>query len=428
MDNVPKIVRERLKGAVVETNHPEADELTAFAERSLPESERIVALEHLARCGDCRDILALALPATESTETAFRAPARERATWPAFRWGLVAAGVAIIASLGIVQHSRRSENAATSADSHQAVFGEARNQPLASPASTDAANKTQSQIVSPKVNHSNRQIATQLARKNRAARAGGAGVPVPNPAPGVGYGAAPAPLYKQHAAGDLAANMQLPATPVGGPVQAQSAPFHQQTAAGQFEASPAAPQPSNPSADEDYAGDRVGKAKPAVTTQSSASAGPAAAGPASVISTSIPATSTIPRWTISPAGVLQRSFDDGATWQTVAVEAPGYFTDAMGVDASGKPLQRKVRKIASPTFRAVAATGTDVWAGGTSALLYHSQDAGDHWIRVMPAASGATLTGDIVSLEFLDMQHGKVSTSTAEIWITTDDGQTWQKQ
>jgi photosystem II stability/assembly factor-like uncharacterized protein len=87
-----------------------------------------------------------------------------------------------------------------------------------------------------------------------------------------------------------------------------------------------------------------------------------------------------------------------------------------------------VRKIASPTFRAVAATGTDVWAGGTSALLYHSQDAGDHWIRVMPAASGATLTGDIVSLEFLDMQHGKVSTSTAEIWITTDDGQTWQKQ
>jgi len=59
-------------------------------------------------------------------------------------------------------------------------------------------------------------------------------------------------------------------------------------------------------------------------------------------------------------------------------------------------------------------TGTDVWAGGSGAILYHSQDAGDHWTRVMPASSGATLTGDIVSLEFLDMQHGKVSTSTAK--------------
>ena len=423
MDNIPKIVRQRLKAPLAEANHPQADELTAFAERSLPESERIVVLEHLARCCDCRDILALALPATESTETAFRAPARERATWPAFRWGLVAAGVAMIAVLGIVQHQRGSEHNATSADSPQAVFGEARNQPLASPIAPDAANKTQSPIVSPKVNHSDRQIATQLVRKNRAARAGGAGVPVPNPAPGVGYGAAPAPLYKQHAAGDLAANMQLPATPVGGSVQAQSAPFHQQTAAGRFESSATAPQPSNASADEDYAGDRVGKAKPAVTPQ----AATAASVPQSISGRTAPAL-TIPRWTISPAGVLQRSFDDGATWQTVAVEAPGYFTDAMGVDASGKPLQHKVRKIASPTFRAVAATGTDVWAGGTSALLYHSQDAGDHWIRVMPAASGATLNGDIVSLEFLDMQHGKVSTSTAEIWITTDDGQTWQKQ
>jgi photosystem II stability/assembly factor-like uncharacterized protein len=46
----------------------------------------------------------------------------------------------------------------------------------------------------------------------------------------------------------------------------------------------------------------------------------------------------------------------------------------------------------------------------------------------VPAAAGAALTGDILSLEFPDPQHGKVSTSAAEIWITADDGQTWQKQ
>jgi photosystem II stability/assembly factor-like uncharacterized protein len=38
------------------------------------------------------------------------------------------------------------------------------------------------------------------------------------------------------------------------------------------------------------------------------------------------------------------------------------------------------------------------------------------------------LTGDVVRIEFPDPQHGTVTTSTPEIWITTDDGQSWQKQ
>ncbi len=63
MQNVPKIVRERLRAVTPAVNHPDADALTAFAEHSLPELERDVVLEHLARCGDCRDIVALALPA-----------------------------------------------------------------------------------------------------------------------------------------------------------------------------------------------------------------------------------------------------------------------------------------------------------------------------------------------------------------------------
>ena len=60
MQNVPKIVRERLKAAATIVNHldshPDANVLTAFAERSLGENERGVVLDHLARCGDCRDI------------------------------------------------------------------------------------------------------------------------------------------------------------------------------------------------------------------------------------------------------------------------------------------------------------------------------------------------------------------------------------
>jgi len=46
----------------------------------------------------------------------------------------------------------------------------------------------------------------------------------------------------------------------------------------------------------------------------------------------------------------------------------------------------------------------------------------------VPSSAGSVLTGDIVSIEFTDLQHGKLSTSTAETWITADSGQTWQKQ
>ena len=68
------------------------------------------------------------------------------------------------------------------------------------------------------------------------------------------------------------------------------------------------------------------------------------------------------------------------------------------------------------------------WAGGVSGALYHSTDSGNHWTPVMPSSAGSVLTGDVVSIEFPDLQHGKLSTSTAETWITADSGQTWQKQ
>jgi photosystem II stability/assembly factor-like uncharacterized protein len=138
---------------------------------------------------------------------------------------------------------------------------------------------------------------------------------------------------------------------------------------------------------------------------------------------------------------LQRSFDQGKTWQEVDVNAnPAYAENATSVEASANTPHAKnhaknkdarkalKREPGSPTFRAIAANGTDVWAGGSGGALYHSPDRGNYWIRVLPASSGAMLTGDIVSLDFADPQHGKVLTSTAETWTTNDEGQSWQKQ
>jgi len=105
---------------------------------------------------------------------------------------------------------------------------------------------------------------------------------------------------------------------------------------------------------------------------------------------------------------------------------------AVTVESSPGPEDRKKKVEAQPSpnlvFRAVSAQGAEVWAGGSSAMLYHSADYGAHWVRVLPFSSGAALTGDITSIEFSDPQHGRVITSAGEVWITADDGQSWRRQ
>jgi Putative zinc-finger len=118
MTEVPKIVYDRLHAGLPKGAHPEADLLTAFAEQSLSATERDAVLEHMARCGDCREIVALALPvitdvatpiAANSTEevavsvSPLSAPASRKPTftwaWPQLRWAALAAGVAVAASV-----------------------------------------------------------------------------------------------------------------------------------------------------------------------------------------------------------------------------------------------------------------------------------------------------------------------------------------
>jgi photosystem II stability/assembly factor-like uncharacterized protein len=148
-----------------------------------------------------------------------------------------------------------------------------------------------------------------------------------------------------------------------------------------------------------------------------------------------------PRWSISAAGTLQRSFDQGNTWQAVNVSGAQVAYERRDLDVSASTQTAKDAKAAparaksaskkgafSPVFRAVIANGADVWAGGLNGSLYHSTDSGNRWTEVVPSSAGSVLTGDIVSIEFPDIQHGKLSTSTGETWVTADSGQSWQKQ
>jgi hypothetical protein len=133
-----------------------------------------------------------------------------------------------------------------------------------------------------------------------------------------------------------------------------------------------------------------------------------------------------PRWSISAEGSLQRSYDGGKTWVEVN---PGSVASKAG-NTHNFAMKNKaaVQENPHPVFRAVSAAGTEVWAGGSAAMLYHSTDSGLHWARAVPSESGAALTGDITSVEFSDSQHGRVATSAGEVWITSDDGKTWHRQ
>jgi photosystem II stability/assembly factor-like uncharacterized protein len=141
-----------------------------------------------------------------------------------------------------------------------------------------------------------------------------------------------------------------------------------------------------------------------------------------------------PRWTITSAGGLQRSYDQGKTWQDVPIAAAsGPASAVLQAELNaGYPrhaaLSKKQSSNPYPLIRAISASDSEIWAGAAGGVLYHSVDAGDHWVSVILSDSGILLTGDIISIDFPDSVHGKLATSTSETWTTADGGQHWSTQ
>jgi hypothetical protein len=106
------------------------------------------------------------------------------------------------------------------------------------------------------------------------------------------------------------------------------------------------------------------------------------------------------RWTLSPAGSVQRSLDSGKTWQTIPVAG-------------------------DIVFRVLAANDSDIWVGGSAGALFHSPDAGEHWDQVKPSVDGKPLAADIIGLKFSDALHGRLTTNSNQIWTTSDGGSSW---
>lgn len=477
MQNVPKLVLKRLQEPVPGAEpHPDADLLTAFAEQSLAGRERDLVMQHLAVCGDCRDVVTLALPASEITSPTDspRSAGISSFAWPVLRWGALAAGILAVASVGVLQYTHRHQEkiVASNLVRNNLMQNDSRQkkEPLSSPLAQRALPPVAPTMETADKKTSAQELVSKArpffsgASQGRSARIGGGS------GGGMAVGASPvstganrvlpsrdtaspqaleATLQAPNAAPDIrqqvrvgtsstvveVQSMAVPADSVVGGPQNQLA--HNQADLPVVDLSVADLSVKDlPVKDRNVTNLDVVKAKDPVAPQ------PATASPSRTVQISSSVMVRVPsRWAVTPSGALQRSFDGGNTWENVVPTLfPARAADRNGALQSG--VQRAAENAArdnkeqevvpapSPklTFRAVAASGLEVWAGASDGGLYHTSDGGNRWARVIPSEAGTFLTGEIASIEFSDPQHGKVATSTAELWTTSDAGQRWHKQ
>jgi Photosynthesis system II assembly factor YCF48 len=436
MEQLPKIAQQRLQATAKAGVHPDPDLLTAFAEKSLNECERNQVLQHLGECTDCRSVLALAMPEAKFGPAA--SPQRSPwLAWPMLRWGALAACVVIVSTAITLRHERQQGSEHVVATNAPAVAAPA-SRPAESQFAGQANEKASANIDSRSGLQSDRDFAatsksakqrgdetrltskapvmnglnepalnglkeTEELKKNSAvndslARAGDSGAIVstnkPSQSPGEQTSAVMAP------AAPPAPNAVTEATKAG-MAQSESVPMRK-TAQGTDQKTQKAKDES-PRNELDANARAVGGilSGDQKTDKAAAESGFGTYDGPRRTKTLSAKSMAASRWTVSVNGEVQRSIDSGKTWQTI-------------------PVANNVK------FHALAANDADIWVGGSAGGLYHSTDDGRHWTQITPSVDGKPLTADIIGLEFIDAQHGSLTTDAHDIWTTSDGGGTWQ--
>jgi hypothetical protein len=452
MEQLPKIVRQRLEATAKPSAHPDPDTLTAFAEQSLSERERVPVLQHLARCADCREILAIAQPQVEFAQAAAAAmvaPDSVRSNWlrrPRLGWATAAACVLVLGATVTLRYGARSKSsppAAVPGSAEIATYAGKPPENEASPEQSKAQPGTSAVEPSPKAiaalrsevgsgasaeadKHPPRSkvmekktLANPLrsspygSARGRSAVAGAAGAPL---RPRVISAAPPPPTSKSERPGALAAYDHADEIRVGTSDSAQPDSPKPGSAAKETTQVTVAMEAADSSAEKVAVQGKPAESKNApqggipqtqygrLSASNSVLVAPGLSrSDAQKEAMQRTASNLImPRWTLSSDGsLLLRSLDAGKTWEMITVAS-------------------------KTTFRAVAAFGPEVWAAGSGGALYHSADLGQHWTQVRPTADGKALTEDIVRIEVTDAPRLQLTTASGLVWTTMDGGQRWQ--
>lgn len=449
MYGLPKIVLERLKtkpaapgssggptkaAGLQGLEHPDANFLAAFVEKTLTERERTQVLNHLAQCAECRDLAALSLPGeVEVAQPVSLTARRWVSAWPTLRWGALAAALGA-AAIVMVLHSypwRRQETVSkdmrptlvagaskaarqspaelSAQPSPEAAVAESRESPremaklekgagrrgdqkiAAQPAGAETKQRvTLMAAARPPVAVEAENIPTaprarEISRGESATSAG----PLPSPPPPAKPAFKPSVGPEDTLKAEIGAESQAGGTAV--PAKTESTAASQGLNAAQ--AGGISAPSGTPSAPRAAASIRVESHPTESSRMAFGGKLNRAVAPLSAL------------WSISTSGKLQRSQDSGKTWEEVRVD------DAV-------------------TFRAVHAMGRDVWAGGSGGGLYHSSDGGAMWKRVYLSSGESPTTETIVGITSgsRDLQHIMVRTISGEQWTTDDGGQHWQRE
>jgi hypothetical protein len=106
MERIPEIVLARMVRESRDNTHPNADLLAAFAEQALKPAERSQVLQHLSCCRDCRNVVVMGWTPVETGVVVKTASGWFR--WPAMRWAVAAACVAVVGSaIGLHEFGNR---------------------------------------------------------------------------------------------------------------------------------------------------------------------------------------------------------------------------------------------------------------------------------------------------------------------------------
>ena len=386
MEQIPQFARGRMQKADSGA-HPDPDLLTAFMERALPEAQRGRILDHLSSCTECREVVSLALPELPTTQTVFV----RRPSWTAtMRWVAAGSALVIVAAVGIrYTHTAPKESVAAravspttatanpAAPAPQPTLESPREQlsaKLEVPQKPEVARHAESKKLS--IDETGKKLSTAETSEQAFNAPSPTGMPRANEDRDASAGiAAVAPAARA----DMTQTANLSPETAQPSMDAKDTTEMADAALGKAKA------PMRSAAVGNLAGSRNAMAAKTMAKEE--------------VTTNASGVNT-PRWTLSSDGTLQRSFDSGQTWQNVALPT-------------------------SAVLRALAASASEIWVGGSSGSLFHSSDAGSHWLQVRPAAAGKSLTADIIGVEFTDPEHGKVTTSDQQVWTTNDGGRSW---
>jgi len=438
MSDVPKIVHDRLRASAPGGAHPDADVLTAFAEQALSGAEREGVVRHLARCVDCREVVALSIPPMEpaAQPRAAREGVPQAETtggglrpwfaWPSLRWAAMAAAVVVVASVLVLRPGKqqqsmvdtvnqRAERIASSTDASAKPATPLADRAVApvagTPAKPDkslAREARASKMIAPQPLRAETRAATdsvaQFADKKRADsleskrnfsfKADKLAVKVPAAPAASANGGIVASEHPEQMIGSSRETVEV--TAAAGVVQ--SAPTEDRLTARNEMTPP------------------IEKAKPAAKEEAQLKNQVQDSGTQNKLAAAYSTSDTAfglqkqrskqfkdaaAQWSLSQ-GRLQRSLDAGATWQIVL------------------QLQHPLLSFGP--------RGSDIWAGGQAGTLFHSTDSGTTWTMVQPSTKSESLSSDIVAIEVRSPTEIVLSTSNNESWTTGDAGKTWDKK